>query len=52
MTLWMALLQASAAESGMRATQSIWPFVLVIAALAIAAPLAFIFGKNRGRPGR
>ena len=51
LTSWLGTLQQQAANGGMRSGHSLWPLVLVVVALIVALPMAWIFGRNRGRPG-
>jgi hypothetical protein len=48
---WLGTLPPTAADGGMRSGHSMWPLVLVVVALIVALPMAYIFGRNRGRPG-
>jgi hypothetical protein len=50
LTALLTALSPQVADGAMRTGHSSWPIILIVVALIIAAPLAWIFGRNRGRP--
>jgi hypothetical protein len=47
LTSWLGTLPHQGSDGG----HALWPLVLVVVALIVALPMAWIFGRNRGRPG-